>query len=221
VQFDTAVFAGRATPSREIGLSSTFTLFRYFRVFALIDYKGGHKLLNHTQTFMCTLAVVGGHCPQMYTEGSPLEHQARAIALTNAPVGMGTRYGYIEDGDFTRLREVSLALTAPRHLTGRVGILPRVALRADVSRKPVGVRQREHRTAHPPRQPRIRALHVRGWPAPSRGRSSSGASCCALWTVSTAPPPTRRPPNSPLDSSGSASNWHTRNRPRSPGSVTT
>jgi hypothetical protein len=35
---------------------------------------------------------------------------------------MGTRYGYIEDGDFTRLREVSLALTAPRHLTSRLGM---------------------------------------------------------------------------------------------------
>jgi TonB-dependent starch-binding outer membrane protein SusC len=115
-------FIGSPFPTREISFSNSVTLFNNVRISALVDHKGGHKLLNHTQAFRCTFGAVGGSCPESYLEGSLLEHQARAIALSGGGVGMATNYGYIEDADFTKLREVSVSLTAPRDHTRRFGM---------------------------------------------------------------------------------------------------
>jgi TonB-dependent starch-binding outer membrane protein SusC len=115
-------FLGSPFPTREISFSNSVTLFNNVRISALVDHKGGHKLLNQTAAFRCTWGVIGGTCPESYVEGSPLEHQARAIAVSGGGVGMGTNYGYVEDADFTKLREVSVSLTAPRDHTRRFGM---------------------------------------------------------------------------------------------------
>jgi TonB-dependent starch-binding outer membrane protein SusC len=40
------VYRGPSVPTREIGFSTTLGLFRYFEIFALADYKGGHYQFN-------------------------------------------------------------------------------------------------------------------------------------------------------------------------------
>jgi len=39
-------YIGTPTPTRELSLASTFTLFRDFHLFILFDHKGGHHLFN-------------------------------------------------------------------------------------------------------------------------------------------------------------------------------
>src|SRR5690606_25203066 len=46
-------FLGSAVPTKEVGFSNTFTLFRDFQVFALFDYKGGHKVFNYKGYSRC------------------------------------------------------------------------------------------------------------------------------------------------------------------------
>jgi TonB-dependent starch-binding outer membrane protein SusC len=111
-------FLGTPFPTREISVTNTLTLFNSVRLSVLVDHKGGHKLLNHTENFRCGFL----NCAQLYDPATPLADQARTLAALAAPVGRGTIYGYVEDADFTKLREVSVALTAPRSQTRRFGM---------------------------------------------------------------------------------------------------
>ena len=54
------------------------TLWNKVRVNALIDYRGGHKLHNLTESFRCQFAI----CEGLYSTDASLEEQARALAVT-------------------------------------------------------------------------------------------------------------------------------------------
>jgi len=77
-----------------------------FRLQAVLDHKGGHKLLNGTDRIRCQSF---GNCRDELDPSASLAHQARAAALLYT----GTQAGYMEKADFTRLREVSLTFNAP------------------------------------------------------------------------------------------------------------
>ena len=110
---DTAVFLGSPFPEREISINSSLTLFRWARLHALLDYRGGYELYNSTTSFRC--ASVFQNCQAAFDPTAPLEEQARAQAVL-----LGTEAGYIEDADFWKLREVSLTLTAPTEWARRL-----------------------------------------------------------------------------------------------------
>ena len=123
VQFDTAVFAGRATPSREIGLSTTLTFFKYFRVFGLLDYKGGHKLVNIKEWNRCVAA--NDNCEFANTPRVRFP-QTAADSLLNKELAYyrNTASGwsaFLEDAAFTRLRDLSLTISAPDRWAARAG----------------------------------------------------------------------------------------------------
>ena len=103
---DTAVFLGTPFPTREFSFNTDVTLMRWLRVSALLDYKGGHKLYNATEDFRCAAVFV---CNAIQNPAAPLDEQARAVA----DAVYGTVAGYMEDASFTKLRELSLTLTAP------------------------------------------------------------------------------------------------------------
>lgn len=112
---DTAVYIGNPLPRRTLSVSPTLTLFKNFRVNALIDRQAGFYQYNGTTEFQCGF----GTCADLYTSGTPLARQARAL---NKAVDNNTVYAYIQRGDFTRLRELSLTATLPtRFLPSRVG----------------------------------------------------------------------------------------------------
>jgi hypothetical protein len=103
---DTAVYLGNALPKREFQVQPALTLFRNVRVQALLSHRGGYKTLNNTDRFRCVFAQ---NCLAINDPSQPLEAQAAAIAGL-----LTTDAGYIEDATFTRLREVSVSITAPR-----------------------------------------------------------------------------------------------------------
>jgi TonB-dependent starch-binding outer membrane protein SusC len=110
---DTAVYLGNILPKREYSLSPTLTLFKLFKVSALVDHKGGFKLFDNTRRFHCSFST----CQESFDKSMPLADQAAAVAIA-----LGTDAGYIENAAFTKLRELSFTLTAPDHLAQRFGV---------------------------------------------------------------------------------------------------
>ena len=103
---DTAVYLGNPLPRREISLNTTVTLWKYVRLYTLIDHKGGFFQYNATEDFRCGTFT---NCAALYVPGTPLRKQAAALA----DFVDGTVAGYIEKADFVKLREVAITLNAP------------------------------------------------------------------------------------------------------------
>lgn len=102
---DTMSFIGNPLPKREFSVNPRLTLFKVAELGALVDYRGGFKQFNNTARFRCNF----GNCPEAYDKTAPLWEQARNIGQL-----LGTDYGYVEDASFTKLREVTLSLLAPK-----------------------------------------------------------------------------------------------------------
>jgi hypothetical protein len=115
---DTAVYAGSPTPRHEFSLSQTLSLFSgALRVQGLLDYKGGFKQYNLTEVFRCT--ATGNNCQGMHDPNAPLDIQARAVARRFHP--RQSNWGYLEDGEFLKLRELSLTYSLPTRVAGMFG----------------------------------------------------------------------------------------------------
>jgi TonB-linked SusC/RagA family outer membrane protein len=105
---DTAEFLGSSFPTREFSFNTDMTFWNLFRVSALFDYKGGHKLFNQTRDLRCRSYV---NCEAAF-EGS-LEEQATIIARSE----YGSWAGYIEDADFVKFRELAVTFMLPETWT--------------------------------------------------------------------------------------------------------
>jgi hypothetical protein len=115
-QGDTAVYMGTPFPTREASFTSNLTLFDVVRISGLVDYKGGHKVLNYTRMDRCAWEMV---CEETYNKDvATLDDQAGWIAWNVFGRNVAP---FIEDGDFVKLREMSVALMAPDRLTRRFG----------------------------------------------------------------------------------------------------
>jgi TonB-linked SusC/RagA family outer membrane protein len=117
---DTTEFLGYSQPRTEIALTNGIDLWqRRFRLAAAFDYKGGHKMYNNTERIRCASRF---NCSGLINPRSSHFEQARTVAVREH--ASRTVGGFIEDGDFVRFRELSLAFTAPdswanRFLRGR------------------------------------------------------------------------------------------------------
>ena len=110
-------YIGPSMPTREIGFSSNFTFYRYFRLYALIDHKGGHYIFNQKERSRCQAA--NDNCwrnnnpaarfPQTAADSILFKELAvyRAAAVTPE---------WIQKADFLKLREVSLTVDMPTNL---------------------------------------------------------------------------------------------------------
>ena len=103
---DTAVYLGNPLPKHELTVQPAVTLFKNVRLQALVSHRGGYLTLNNTDRFRCAFAQ---NCRAINDPTSALVDQAAAIAAL-----LTTDAGYIQDASFTRLREVSMTVTAPR-----------------------------------------------------------------------------------------------------------
>jgi TonB-linked SusC/RagA family outer membrane protein len=110
---DTAVYLGNILPKREYSISPNVTLFKMFKVSALVDHKGGFKLFDNTRRFHCSF----GSCQEAFDKSMPLADQAASIGIA-----LGTDAGYIESAAFTKLRELSFTLLAPDRFAQRMGV---------------------------------------------------------------------------------------------------
>jgi TonB-linked SusC/RagA family outer membrane protein len=112
---DSSVDLGSPYAKREASFSPNITLFQNIKISGLLNYQGGHKLLNFTRYDRCFEAV----CSEIYT--GDLQQQAAYIAYFEQPAALRTTAGYIEDADFVKLREVAVTLGLPRNLAQRFG----------------------------------------------------------------------------------------------------
>jgi hypothetical protein len=99
------VFLGSPFPDHGGTVSTELTLGRRVRIYGLVDGRFGNKLFNSTEQFRCGFL----NCRGVNDPTAPLADQAAAVA--NA--FFATQAGYIEDGNFVKLREVSVTFYAP------------------------------------------------------------------------------------------------------------
>lgn len=104
-------YLGQPLPTREISVSPRLQLFDWLQFSALIDHKGGFKVFNNTARFRCNF----GNCAAAYLKTAALEDQAANLGQL-----MNTDAGYVEDGTFTKLRELAATITVPREWANRV-----------------------------------------------------------------------------------------------------
>jgi hypothetical protein len=111
------VAAGYSVPRDIIAITNGFDLFsRKLRITVLTDYKGGFSINNNTSSFY------GTNFATWYSENvktTPLWDQARLVAASSG-VSPTTGAGFIENGQFWKLREVSAALTLPQSFANRL-----------------------------------------------------------------------------------------------------
>ncbi|MEO8000200.1 MAG: TonB-dependent receptor, partial [Gemmatimonadaceae bacterium] len=111
---DTGVYVGSATPTNQYTAQSGIDLFKkHLRVIASFDYRGGFTLFNSGANFLC------GNTNQCTAKADPnasLFDQARNVAanFTNPK----TQFGYYENGEAVRLREISAVLRMPKKWAG-------------------------------------------------------------------------------------------------------
>jgi TonB-dependent starch-binding outer membrane protein SusC len=110
---DTAVYLGSPFPTTELSIAPTLTLYKIVTLRALVDHRGGQKLLNLNGHFRC---VSFGICQEANSPNTPLADQAAYIAGL-----MGTDAGYVQNASFTKLREVSIAFGVPERFVSRYG----------------------------------------------------------------------------------------------------
>jgi TonB-linked SusC/RagA family outer membrane protein len=108
---DSLFYIGPSTPTREVSLSNTVTLFKNVRLYALTDYKGGYYMWN-------AISYVRNRIDQNTFEvnnpdADPADVAARKTLNYTLP--------HIQKADFIKLREVSVSYTLPRSLLGRFG----------------------------------------------------------------------------------------------------
>lgn len=100
-------YAGESAPPVSQTLTSVLGLFdRRVRISALLERRAGFTQINGLKTRQC--AEMSG-CLPLLEAGTPLPKQAEALAAGTSFSG----YPFLESGDYTRLREVIVALDLP------------------------------------------------------------------------------------------------------------
>ncbi len=121
ITYDTlAHYVGNPLPIYEVSFNNGFDFWqRRLRLGAQIDYKGGFKTYNNTERIRCASRL---NCSGLVNPNASLFEQARTVLVRESPIKSVA--GFIEPGDFIRLRELNLTFTAPeqwaaRYLHGR------------------------------------------------------------------------------------------------------
>jgi TonB-linked SusC/RagA family outer membrane protein len=108
------VYVGPSSPTREVGLSNTFTLFKNFTVFTLLDYKGGFYMFDVRDWRRAYASAT-----EFMTNPSSDPTQVAIYKAWNGPTGF-LSMPWIMPGDFIKLRDVSLTYALPSSVTDRV-----------------------------------------------------------------------------------------------------
>jgi len=115
-------FIGPSTPTREAGFSSTFTVFKYFRLYGLLDYKGGHYIFNQKERSRCQAA--NDNCWRTNNPRARFPQTAAdTILFKEFAVYRSTSISpeWIQKADFVKLREISLTVDVPSSWVQRAG----------------------------------------------------------------------------------------------------
>ena len=114
---DSSTFIAYSAPRFETALQTGVDLFQHkLRVTGTFDHKGGYSLLNGTERIRCQSR---NNCFGTYSKDAPLWMQARAVAVRESPGN--TQFGFMENGTFTRFRELTATWTLPQAIVSKVG----------------------------------------------------------------------------------------------------
>jgi TonB-linked SusC/RagA family outer membrane protein len=109
---DTAIYLGSSIPTTEFALNAGITLFHNrVRIGGQLDYRGGFKADDFTDWFRCTSGAAN-NCRAVNDKSAPLADQAAAAAARTLAYS-NTTAGFIVDGTFLALRELSVTYYAP------------------------------------------------------------------------------------------------------------
>jgi TonB-linked SusC/RagA family outer membrane protein len=109
-------FQGYSAPRNEFALTNAFDFMNSrFRLAAMVDYKGGHKVYNNTERIRCASR---NNCAGLVDPNASLYDQARTVMVRQHPSASAA--GFFEAADFIRFRELSLSFNAPDEWAGRV-----------------------------------------------------------------------------------------------------
>jgi TonB-linked SusC/RagA family outer membrane protein len=105
------VFLGTITPKMSGAVTNTVTIMSRLRLYAMVDFKRGHKQYNATDQIRCQALIGAGLCrinyyPQEFSPVQLAEAASSAFAL-----GMADQY--YQDASFVKLREISGTFTFP------------------------------------------------------------------------------------------------------------
>ena len=115
-------YIGPALPTFELSATPTLTLFKNVRLSALVQHRGGNYVYNQTEEFRCTTSAFA-NCREDNDPTAPLVDQAAVIAYQKTVAsGLPSHAGFIQKGDFTKIREISATFTLPQHLSNRIGM---------------------------------------------------------------------------------------------------
>ena len=112
------VYIGSPSPTSTGAIANTVTLFRRLRLYALVDWRSGHKLRNANELLRCTGALGAGLCDVNY---NPLKYSPTYVAQASPVVAFAqnAQDQFIQDASFVKLREVSATYSLPeRFLQG-------------------------------------------------------------------------------------------------------
>ena len=105
------VFIGTPTPKLSGAITNTVTV-GPVRLYALIDFKRGHRVYNANEQIRCQGLVGAPLCRANYY---PLEYSPIYLAETaGTAAAIGNVDQFYQDGSFTKLREVSATFTIPQ-----------------------------------------------------------------------------------------------------------
>ncbi len=111
---DTIEYVGPGQPENQLTIVSNFRILGSVNVYGLLDYRGNYVAYNNTERFRCRFRL----CQALIDPATPLDEQARAVASLLHP--SQTVWGYMEQGDFWKLREVSVRYDLPELITSRI-----------------------------------------------------------------------------------------------------
>lgn len=107
------VFIGRSDPAVEGAFNTTVTAWRSWRFYGLVDFKGGHRILNNNDRARCQVLsqCLANHRPEDYDPVFVSQIQSPNIL----------RHWVYQKARFARLREVSASYTLSPRLAGLAG----------------------------------------------------------------------------------------------------
>lgn len=134
-QLDTLnlAYVGPQLPTNTQGLGGTLTLFRNISISTLFERRAGQKQLNYTEFFRCRTqsgSAFFSQCGALANPNASLRSQAAFIGASaqfQSRFG-ATPYGYIENADFVKWRELSVRLGIPEALSNQVAALKGAAV---------------------------------------------------------------------------------------------
>ena len=116
---DSSVFVGPSFPTDLVNVSTGLDLMnRKLRITVVANYSGGYNKFNNTQSFLCQQTP---SCFAAQNPAAELWDQARQIAQDVVqPAALRTGYGYSENLNFWRLREISGTYQLPDNIARRM-----------------------------------------------------------------------------------------------------